>query len=670
MCYYSIVGYEIEILKRPNLNQSEICSYFPGLQFANIFRVESLKLYSGKRRPGRKGVVIVSVDTRSNDHLKIMDDQNNHPVSQSPVQVCIHGHFYQPPRENPFTGLVPRELGAEPYANFNEKINAECYQPNAALGNFERISFNLGPTLAAWLEKYDPETYNRIVASDRANYERLGYGNAIAQAYNHAILPLSRPRDARVQIEWGIADFERRFGHRPEGMWLAETACSTAVLEMMAEVGIKFTILAPWQADYRSVETIDLKERRRVQARLRAADLERTRQKAQAESAAAHLALGHEPPLPLPYPTPQDLRIEAAALNNVRDRSSAGWINESYDTSEPYQVDLPSGLSITVFFYNGHLSSTISFDQWATTDAERFAHDWLLPQTNIEKLRSGDSQLLLVATDGELYGHHQAYRDYFLEHLTKVSATNVGLEATFLARYIHEHPPRRRIRIFDNSSWSCHHGVLRWSTGCECTWGDTSWKPILRYAFDLISEEADLVFETQGGRLFKDCWQALTDYIHVWQGAASEDEFMTRHLKAVSLRSDNSRALALRLLRSQMYKHQMYTSCAWFFEDIDRIEPKNALAAAAITLKLLGRLARPGLTQEFESELAKAVSSRTGLNGATLFRRGLRWASRNGVMPNTETGNPTELPSTAQPPSELALPLEMELVGDEDEAVA
>src|SRR5689334_9112940 len=170
---------------------------------------------------------------------------NNLPVSQSPVQVCIHGHFYQPPRENPFTGLVPREIGAEPYTNFNEKINAECYQPNAALGNFERISFNLGPTLAAWLEKYDPETYNRIIASDRANYERLGYGNAIAQAYNHAILPLSRPHDARVQIEWGIADFERRFGHRPEGMWLAETACSTAVLEMMADAGIKFTILAP-----------------------------------------------------------------------------------------------------------------------------------------------------------------------------------------------------------------------------------------------------------------------------------------------------------------------------------------------------------------------------------------------------------------------------------------
>ncbi|MEI6045220.1 MAG: DUF3536 domain-containing protein, partial [Chloroflexota bacterium] len=547
-------------------------------------------------------------------------------ASSSPVQLCIHGHFYQPPRENPFTGLIPSELGAEPYANFNEKINAECYRPNAALGNFERISFNLGPTLAVWLEKHDPETYARIIASDRVNYTRYGYGNAIAQAYNHAILPLSRPLDARMQIEWGIVDFERRFGHRPEGMWLAETACSTAVLEMMAEAEIKFTILAPWQADSRSVETLDSVERRRIQARLRATERERTRHKAEALDATEKLAVGQEPPLPLTYPTPEDLRIEAAALNNIRDRSSAGWINEPFDTSEAYQVDLPSGRSIIVFFYNGHLSSTVSFNQWATTDAERFACDWLLPQINLEKLQSGESQLLLIATDGELYGHHQQYRDYFLEHLTRVATSKVSIEVTSLARYIHEHPPRRRIRIFDNSSWSCHHGVLRWSDGCECTPGDTSWKPTLRRAFDLVSEEVDRIFETVGCRFFKDCWQARTDYIHVWLGAASEDEFMSRHLQPASFRSENSRALALRLLRAQMYKHQMYTSCAWFFEDVERIEPKNALAAAAITLKLLGRLTRPGLQRDFEAELAQAVSSRTGLNAAMLYRRGLRWA--------------------------------------------
>lgn len=583
--------------------------------------------------------------------------ENKEPAS-SPVHFCIHGHFYQPPRENPFTGLIPREIGAEPYANFNEKINAECYRPNAALGNFEHISFNLGPTLAAWLEKHDPETYTRIVASDRANFERYGYGNALAQAYNHTILPLSRSRDAWMQIQWGIVDFERRFGHRPEGMWLAETACSTDVLEMLADAGIKFTILAPWQADHRSIETIDPDKRRRLQARLRAAERERVRQEMIALQ--SNEALGKAPlsPPPLPHPTPAELRIEAAALNNVRDRSSAGWIAEPYYTDEAYQVDLPGGRSITVFFYNGYLSSAVSFNQWATTDANRFADDWLLPQVNVEKLQRGDPQLLLIATDGELYGHHQSYRDYFLQHLTKVSAHNAGMKVTFLARYIHEHPPQRRIRIHDNSSWSCHHGVLRWGAGCECTPGDTSWKPTLRRAFDLVSEEVDRVFETVGGRIFRDPWVALTDYIHLWLGATSEDEFMNRHLKAVSYRSDHSRALALRLLRAQMYKHQMYTSCAWFFEDVDRIEPKNAMAAAAITLRLMGRLMRPGIQREFESVLAHALSSRTGLNAATLYRRGLRWASQNGGLLGTQATRADLASVAASSPLEVELPLD------------
>ena len=190
-------------------------------------------------------------------------------LPQPPVQVCIHGHFYQPPRENPFTGSVPREMGAEPYANFNEKINAECYRPNAFAGNFERISFNFGPTLADWLEQADPATHARIVQSDRLNYERYGYGNALAQNYNHVILPLAKPADARLQIEWGIADFERRFGHRPEGMWLAETGASRWVLDLMAQAGLKFVILAPWQADANSIETLDPTDRARQQSRLR-----------------------------------------------------------------------------------------------------------------------------------------------------------------------------------------------------------------------------------------------------------------------------------------------------------------------------------------------------------------------------------------------------------------
>jgi len=277
-------------------------------------------------------------------------------------------------------------------------------------------------------------------------------------------------------------------------------------------------------------------------------------------------------------------------------------------------------------------------------DAERFAYQQLLPQVNVNKLRAGESQLLLVATDGELYGHHQQYRDFFLEHLTKFGTDRVGMSVTFLGRYLREHPPRRRIRIHDNSSWSCHHGVLRWSIGCECTWGDSSWKPILRQAFDLVSEEVDRIFVAQGGHLFKNSWQALTEYIHVWLGATAEAEFMSGHLKPASQKSEASQALARRLLQAQMYKHQMYTSCAWFFEDVDRIEPKNALAAAAITLKLMGRLLRPGLLQAFELELAKASSQHTKLNAATLYRRGIRRANRSGTISTA-----SQLSSTAAP---------------------
>jgi alpha-amylase/alpha-mannosidase (GH57 family) len=557
-----------------------------------------------------------------------------------PAQVCIHGHFYQPPRENPFTGQVPHELGAEPYANFNEKINAECYRPNALAGNFERISFNLGPTLATWIEQNDPQTHARIVASDRLNYERYGFGNALAQNYNHVILPLAKPEDARMQIEWGIMDFERRFGHRPEGMWLAESGASTWVLDLMAQAGIKFVILAPWQANAATVETINPAQRAIVQSRLRQQIIDKWR----AES------LQHLDRLREAGADPAEIaglvQQISTSLPHMPER-----VPEPYNVSEPYLVELFEGRSIVAFFYNGKLSGDVSFNQYATSDANRFAYDWLLPELDREKLDRNEAQLLLVATDGELYGHHQSYRDLFLKHLTEVAVGSTGMALTFPSRYLRENPPHRRIRIHDNSSWSCHHGVERWSNGCGCTPGNSGWKGSLRRACDLLADDVDRIFAAQAPHLFKNPAQALREFLYVWQGAAPDTGFLERHLKPGKASLPGKSGLALRLLRAQMYKHQMYTSCAWFFEDIDRIEPKNALAAAAIIFRLLGRLVRPGLRDEFEQILAAAISQHTGLNGKQLYQRGLRWASKRGALPQNKSAastlaQPAEKPGT------------------------
>ena len=511
---------------------------------------------------------------RTTDPAGLADEPSSVENVKAPgtASLIVHGHFYQPPRENPFTGTLPREQGAEPYHDFNEKINAECYRPNAALGNFGLISFNLGPTLAAWLEKTDPDTYTAIIAADRDNYARDGVGNAMAQAYNHTILPLAAPHDAQTQIAWGIADFRQRFGHAPEGMWLAETACNTAILEALAEQGIRFTILAPWQADTATVQVLDTP----------------------------------------PATYDQIFAPRHAPLHGQPD---------TYDVNEPFIVELSGGRSIVVFFYNGKLSGDVSFSDQATSDAGRFAHDWLLPQVDSRRSAAGLPQQIMIATDGELYGHHKHFRDLFLCSLTQTMAAGAGLDVTWPGRYLRQHPPRRSIKIVDNSSWSCHHGIARWGQGCGCT-GDmwqTKWKTPLRTAFDTMAAAADGIFEKRAPGLFHDPTRALHQFITVWTGNSSEEGFLRDHLLP-----DADGDIALRLLRMQVYKHQMYTSCAWFFEDVERIEPKNALAAAAITLKLLARDVPPESRLIFYTALDTARSWRTGNSALRLYRSGIR----------------------------------------------
>ncbi len=469
--------------------------------------------------------------------------------------LCLHGHFYQPPREDPFTGQVPTEPGAAPYANFNEKITAECYRPNAEAGNFEYISFDLGPTLATWMEQHAPDVYRRIIEADQQSARRTGHGNALAQAYNHTILPLATARDKRTQIAWGVADFKHRFGRVPEGMWLAETAVDLASLEALAAANITYTVLAPWQAA------------------------------------------------------------------------------EAVDVTEPYLVRLPGGRTMTVFFYNAPLSGGVSFEADLTRNADLFAASYLPNHMNRWKEEHGEPQLITVATDGELYGHHKPWRDQFLAHLVRVGAPAYGFEVCSLSAYLHRFPARREVRLQVPSSWSCHHGIARWADGCGCTEGDPRWKAALRWALNRLGERGDALFEEGLAQTVEDPWVARDDYLSLRQGWMTPEAFWERHgkkgfafwhwqsHKGRSPKDERALRQTLLLLEAQFYQQWMYTSCGFFFEDLDRIEPRNDIAFARRAISLYWQATRVDLQTAFLADLAEARSWRTKLTGADLYRQ-------------------------------------------------
>jgi hypothetical protein len=462
--------------------------------------------------------------------------------------LAIHGHFYQPPREDPLTGAIPDEWGAAPFHNWNERIHAECYGPNAKLGNFERISFNVGPTLANWMIGYDPATHDRIVEQDRANVRRFGVGNGIAQAYNHTILPLASYADRVTQVAWGIADFEHRFGRKPQGLWLPETAVDSETLAVMADAGIEWTILAPWQADC-----------------------------------------------------------------------------DGIDTTEPYRVALPGGRTITVFFYDRELSGRVSFDPALTSNADAFALHDLSRAFNREKERRGEPQLVLVASDGELYGHHQHFRDYFLAHLLKEAATQAGIAPMYPARWLQEHPPRRTVGIRDNTSWSCHHGVVRWAGDCGCASGAYGWKTALRYALNQLAAALDELYCAAVTPVVPDPWALRHRYIHVMLGQLSAGELICE-MAGRRLPAEQLRTIGL-LLESQRERQRMFTSCGWFFDDFDRIEPKNNVAYASQATLLAQLATGVDLAADALGWLRQVRSWRTGLQADDVFEHFRRRAS-------------------------------------------
>jgi len=457
------------------------------------------------------------------------------------MALCVHGHFYQPPREDPLTDEIPIEPGAAPYRNWNERINAQCYRPNAQLGNFKHISFNIGATLLEWMDQNDPETYQLIIEQERKNLATHGVGNGMAQAYNHTILPLSSRLDKVTQVRWGIADFEHRFGHKPQGMWLPETAADDETLEVLAEHGIEFTILAPWQAD-----------------------------------------------------------------------------TENLDASHPYQVEFPNQKSIAVFFYNQDLSTRVSFDPGSTFNADRFLLEGALPKFHHHKGRVNEPQLVMVASDGELYGHHQPFRDKFLAHLMDGALKQYPIHSTFPALWLRSHPAEHTIKIHQKSSWSCHHGVTRWMGICDCN-PNSQWKAPLREAFDQIGEAINAHYLDKISKYSSDPWELRHRYIHVLLGKITLAEL----LESMSIHpaNDKDRCSIELLLKAQFERQRIFTSCAWFFEDFDRIEPQNNVAYAAQAAWLTEKATGANLSPLAGSVLSEVNSWRTGLNAKDVFCR-------------------------------------------------
>src|ERR1017187_8645287 len=458
--------------------------------------------------------------------------------------VCIHGHFYQPPRENPWLETVETQDAAAPYHDWNERICSECYAPNGAarivniknqiiriVNNYARISFNFGPTLLSWLKENAPRTYRMILDGERRSRKSYrGHSSAMAQVYNHMILPLASRRDRITQIRWGIADYENNYGASPEGMWLAETAADAESLELMAQHGIKFTLLAPHQCK----------------------------------------------------------RIRPHKFDGGK--NDAEWTNTpnaSVDTTRPYLVRFSSGVSIAVFFYGCPASRAVAFEGLLNS-GENFA----------ARLRAGfkdnsQPQLVHIATDGESYGHHHKYGEMALAYTLRLLEEDKNVKLSNYASFLDQFPPEYECEIVDNTSWSCVHGVERWRSNCGCNGGkpfNQLWRAPLRQALNELRDAVAPLTEQEGSKLFKDVWAARDAYIEVVLDRSTEsaDRFFRTHESHIL--SESERVRALELMEMQRHTQLMYTSCGWFFDDIAGIETVQIIAYAARVLQLAREL--------------------------------------------------------------------------------
>jgi len=493
--------------------------------------------------------------------------------------LCIHGHFYQPPRENPWLEEIEYQPSAFPYHDWNERVARECYGPNSRarlegeaghilklINNYEYMSFDFGPTLLSWLKRAHPWIYEQILAADRSSRRRFqGHGNAMAQVYNHIIMPLASTRDKLTQIRWGLADFEYRFGRPAEGMWLAETAVDTETLALMAEEGVRFTVLAPTQA--RAVRSL------------------------------------------------------ASPGEEWEDVSG-----ERIDTTQPYRVSMSDSSFMDVFFYDGGLSKAVAYEKVLTSGSAFLARI----ENGISNGR-GEPCLVNVATDGESYGHHFKFGDMALAWIFQQLEKSGNLRLSNYAWFLEQFPSRKEVRIIENSSWSCAHGIERWRSDCGCSvnhregWNQ-AWRTPLREAMDWLARELSIIFEEQGGKVFKDPWAARDDYIMVLLDTSSEsrDRFLERHVIKDQLNSAE-RVKAFELMESQRMALYMYTSCGWFFDDISGLEASQVLMYADRAMHLVREWTESDLESGFLSIISRAKSNDPDFgDGTGVYERRVR----------------------------------------------
>ncbi|MDD2852662.1 MAG: DUF3536 domain-containing protein [Desulfuromonadaceae bacterium] len=485
--------------------------------------------------------------------------------------LCVHGHFYQPPRENPWLESVEIQDSAYPYHDWNERITAECYAPNTAsrnldhdgrimgiISNYARISFNFGPTLLSWMEKHSPDTYRSILEADRQSIAwRSGHGAALAQVYNHVIMPLATLRDKRAQVQWGIRDFEHRFQRFPEGMWLAETAVDIETLEVLAEGGIGFTILAPHQA---------------------------------------------------------------AAVRKIGSGSWKDVHGSRVDPSQAYLCRLPSGRSISLFFYDGPVSQAVAFEKLLNS-GEQFA----------ARLISGFSshrrhpQLIHIATDGETYGHHHHFGEMALGQALDHIEGNGLARLTNYGEFLALHPAVHEVQIVENSSWSCIHGIERWRSNCGCNSGgnlgwNQQWRQPLRDALDNLGGQLAACYEEGMAEYIRDPWAARDDYVDLLLDRSVDNvaAFLFRH----SLRplDENAGVTVLSLLEMQRHAMLMFTSCGWFFDELSGLETVQIIQYAGRAIQLAGKVGRGDIETAFLESLALAGSNIPDhVNGAEIY---------------------------------------------------
>ncbi len=487
--------------------------------------------------------------------------------------LCIHCHFYQPPRENPWLEQIELQDSAYPYHDWNERISAECYAPNLAarilddaqritriINNYSRISFNFGPSLLSWAAEHAPDTYKGIVESDRQSQKLFsGHGSAMAQAYNHVIMPLANSRDKKTQIRWGFDDFVSRFGRLPEGMWLPETAVDLESLDLMAQAGLAFAVLAPHQA------------------------------------------------------------------KAVRPLEGGDWQDVSgskIDPTRAYLCRTPGGNKINLFFYDGPISQAVAFEK-LLNNGEKFA------SRLVEGFSDSRSwpQLAHIATDGETYGHHHKHGEMALAYALDYIESKKSYELTNYGEFLEKNPATHEVQVYENTAWSCVHGIERWRGNCGCNSGrqgwNQEWRKPLREALDWLRDFVSPGFETMGSALLRDPWAARDGYIQVVLDRSPDvrRRFGEEHFIHANLTAEEQ-VRVWKLMELQRHAMLMYTSCGWFFDELSGIETVQVIQYAGRVVQLAEELFKDSIEEKFLEKLSAAKSNLPDYgDGANIYRK-------------------------------------------------